>query len=155
MSQPARRPSPPRTRENESSRRQMPSGAACKHQPTGTHPLSSLCGESCIPRGLRHRVHVQPLADLRRKADIVFRDARVAVFVDGCFWHGCPAHGRTPNVNQWYWSPKLKRNIERDRDTDRRLTEAGWAVFRVWEHEEMAHAADLIESAVRNRTRHK
>lgn len=85
----------------------------------------------------------------------MFRDARVAVFVDGCFWHGCPAHGRTPNVNQWYWSPKLKRNIERDRDTDRRLTEAGWAVFRVWEHEEMARAADLIESAVRSRTRHK
>lgn len=103
-------------------------------------------------RGLRYQVHI---GSLPGRPDVVFPRAQIAVFVDGCFWHGCPAHGRTPNVNQWYWSPKLKRNIERDRDTDRRLTEAGWAVFRVWEHEEMARAADLIESAVRSRTRHK
>lgn len=86
--------------------------------------------------GLRYRVHRAPLPGLRRKADIVFGPAQVAVFVDGCFWHGCPEHGRRRHdVNNWYWPDKIDRNRRRDVDTDRALTSAGWLVVRVWEHE--------------------
>jgi DNA mismatch endonuclease (patch repair protein) len=100
--------------------------------------------------GLRYRVHVQPLPGLRRKADIVFTRARVAVFVDGCFWHGCPDHGRRRHeVNSWYWPDKIARNKERDNDTDARLRAAGWTVVRVWEHDPTAAAADRIADAVR------
>lgn len=100
--------------------------------------------------GLRYRVHVQPLPGLRRKADIVFTRARVAVFVDGCFWHGCPDHGRRRHeVNSWYWPDKIARNKERDNDTVARLRAAGWTVVRVWEHDPTAAAADRIADAVR------
>jgi DNA mismatch endonuclease (patch repair protein) len=86
--------------------------------------------------GLRYRVHTAPVPGLRRKADLVFRSARVAVFVDGCFWHGCPEHGRRQHlVNSWYWPGKIARNRQRDEDTDRALGAAGWLVVRVWEHE--------------------
>ncbi len=86
--------------------------------------------------GLRYRVNRAPLPSLRRKADIVFGPARVAVFVDGCFWHGCPEHGqRRHEVNGWYWPDKIARNRRRDQDTDRALAAAGWQALRVWEHE--------------------
>jgi DNA mismatch endonuclease, patch repair protein len=86
--------------------------------------------------GLRYRIHRAPLPGLRRKADIVFGPARVAVFVDGCFWHGCPEHGRRRHeVNNWYWPDKIDRNRRRDVGTDQALTSAGWLVVRVWEHE--------------------
>ncbi len=86
--------------------------------------------------GLRYRLHKAPLPGLRRKADIVFGPARVAVFVDGCFWHGCPDHGRRRHdVNGWYWPDKIARNRRRDQDTDLALASAGWAVVRVWEHD--------------------
>ena len=86
--------------------------------------------------GLRYRLHRAPVIGLRRKADIVFGPARVAVFVDGCFWHGCPEHGRRRHdVNGWYWPGKIARNQRRDEDTDQALSSAGWAVVRVWEHE--------------------
>ena len=99
--------------------------------------------------GLRYRVDVQPLPGLRRKADIVFRGARVAVFVDGCFWHGCPEHGRREHrVNDWYWPEKIERNRRRDADTDARLQAAGWTVVRVWEHEAAAAAAERVARAV-------
>jgi DNA mismatch endonuclease (patch repair protein) len=76
------------------------------------------------------------LPSLRRKADIIFGPSRVAVFVDGCFWHGCPEHGqRHHDVNGWYWPDKIARNRCRDEDTDRALESAGWQVLRVWEHE--------------------
>src|SRR5438309_7395046 len=84
-------------------------------------------------RGLRYRVDCAPLPGLRRRADVVFRSARVAVYVDGCFWHACDAHGTLPRSNAFYWEAKLARNVERDRETDSRLTEAGWVVIRVWE----------------------
>lgn len=101
-------------------------------------------------RGLRYRVDVPPLPDLRRRrADLVFRRVRVAVFIDGCFWHGCPVHGTIPTANAEYWVPKLRANRERDADTDRRLREAGWTVVRIWEHEDPESAADVIEAAVR------
>ncbi|MGQ0617216.1 MAG: very short patch repair endonuclease [Acidimicrobiia bacterium] len=102
--------------------------------------------------GLRYRVHRQPVPGLRRTADIVFGPARVAVFVDGCFWHGCPDHGRRHHeVNGWYWPDKIARNQARDADTDRRLAEDGWTVLRVWEHEAPADAAARIAGAVRSR----
>jgi DNA mismatch endonuclease (patch repair protein) len=86
--------------------------------------------------GLRFAVDARlPIAGVRRKADAVFPGQRVAVFMDGCFWHGCPIHSRQVKVNASYWNPKIKRNAERDADTDRRLREAGWLPIRVWEHE--------------------
>jgi DNA mismatch endonuclease, patch repair protein len=100
--------------------------------------------------GLRYRLHQAPLPGLRRKADIVFGPARVAVFVDGCFWHGCPEHGRRRHeVNNWYWPAKIDRNRRRDVDTDRALTGAGWVVVRVWEHEVTGTGAPLAAERIR------
>lgn len=101
--------------------------------------------------GLRYRVGVKPLPSLRRTADIVFTRARVAVFVDGCFWHQCPNHSRAAKSNANWWSAKLARNVARDRETDRVLEEAGWSVIRVWEHEAPATAASLIADLVQAR----
>lgn len=100
--------------------------------------------------GLRYLVHRRPLAGLRREADIVFPRAKVAVLVDGCFWHGCPDHGRRQHhVNGWYWPEKIAGNRARDADTDSRLATAGWQVVRVWEHETTATAAKRVEAVVR------
>lgn len=99
--------------------------------------------------GLRYRVDRAPLPGLRRRADMVFGPARLAVFIDGCFWHGCPEHGNRPRTNQQWWAAKLDRNRQRDRDTDERLQAAGWQVLRVWEHEDPRRAAALIHDAVR------
>ncbi len=88
--------------------------------------------------------------------DIAFGPTRVAVFVDGCFWHGCPEHGaHKPSVNQWYWPGKIAGNRARDLDSDRRLAEAGWEVVRVWEHEDPLRAADRIQKAVVSRRNHQ
>lgn len=100
-------------------------------------------------RGLRYRVDTRPLEELRRRADLVFRGARVAVFVDGCFWHGCPEHHQEPETNSDFWQDKIAKNRDRDRDTDRRLRDAGWSVVRIWEHEDPETAADRVERAVR------
>src|SRR6202011_2638685 len=86
-------------------------------------------------RGLRYRVDVRPVASICRRADIVFVRARVAVFVDGCFWHGCPVHSRQSKTNAAWWDQKIATNQRRDRDTDARLAQAGWLVVRVWEHD--------------------
>lgn len=99
-------------------------------------------------RGLRFFIHRRPLPDLRRTADIVFPRLRIAVFVDGCFWHGCPEHGNVPRVNTWYWPDKIQRNRDRDADTDRRLHEAGWLSVRIWEHEAPVTAAAHLERLV-------
>lgn len=99
-------------------------------------------------RGLRYRVDVSPVAGLRRRADIVFSRARVAVFVDGCFWHSCPDHGSVPRANRGWWIAKLEANVRRDRDTDALLQSSGWTVIRVWEHEEQMHAADHVEAVL-------
>jgi DNA mismatch endonuclease (patch repair protein) len=72
-------------------------------------------------------------AKLMGKPDFVFRRERVAVFVDGCFWHGCPRHGTMPRNNREFWKAKLARNAARDREVTRALREAGWRVLRVWE----------------------
>lgn len=101
--------------------------------------------------GLRYRVHVRPVAKLRRTADIVFAGTKVAVFVDGCFWHSCPEHGTAPSSNSVWWAEKLAKNVERDADTDSRLAAAGWLVVRVWEHEDPAEASSRVADAVRGR----
>lgn len=94
-------------------------------------------------RGYRYRID-HKLPGLRRRGDIVFPRDRLAVFVDGCFWHACPEHATWPKTNAEWWQEKILRNVARDRDTDRRLAEAGWAVVRVWEHEAPSEAADRI-----------
>ncbi|MEU8414887.1 very short patch repair endonuclease [Amycolatopsis japonica] len=101
--------------------------------------------------GLRYRVSVRPLPEFRRTADLVFRSARVAVFVDGCFWHGCPVHHTVAATNAGYWADKVVRNRERDGETDRVLAEAGWTAVRVWEHEDPVEAATRIADVVRSR----
>ena len=98
--------------------------------------------------GLRFFVHRRPLRELRRTADIVFPRAKVAVFVDGCFWHGCEEHGNVPTVNGWYWRDKIVRNRERDADTDQVLGQRGWRAVRVWEHEDVDTAAARVRDAV-------
>jgi DNA mismatch endonuclease (patch repair protein) len=99
-------------------------------------------------RGLRFYVDRAPIAGRRRRADVVFPRARVAVYVDGCFWHSCPEHGTSPRANATWWRAKLERNRQRDRDTDRSLREAGWIVVRVWEHEDVDDAAERVAAAV-------
>jgi DNA mismatch endonuclease (patch repair protein) len=100
-------------------------------------------------RGLRFRVDYRLQPPLRTRADIVFTRARVAVFIDGCFWHGCPLHATTPKTNTDYWTPKLERNRARDRETTAALRSHGWTVLRFWEHEESAIVADRVARAVR------
>jgi len=104
--------------------------------------------------GLRYRVDRQLIKGLRRRADLVFAGPRVAVFVDGCFWHLCPEHGNLPKSNHDWWRDKLEANVARDRDTDHRLAEADWIVLRVWEHElrqEPDAAAARVAEVVRAR----
>lgn len=99
--------------------------------------------------GYRYRVDAQPLPGLRRRADLVFRPAKVAVFVDGCYWHGCPVHGqRQHRANADFWREKIDRNQARDRDTDQALADAGWIVIRVWEHEMAHEVAALVAATV-------
>jgi DNA mismatch endonuclease (patch repair protein) len=103
-------------------------------------------------RGARYRVQAAPLEDLRRRrADIVFRRERVAVFVDGCFWHSCPEHGTLPKANREWWYAKLAANRCRDADTDERLRAAGWEPVRVWEHDDPDEAACRILACLRVR----
>ncbi len=94
--------------------------------------------------GLRFRKHRHPLLDLRCEADVVFPRERLAVFVDGCFWHGCPDHATRPATNRDWWAHKLDRNMERDAGNDARLRSAGWAVLRIWEHEDVDAAVERV-----------
>ena len=103
--------------------------------------------------GLRYRVSVRPLRELRRTADLVFTKARVAVFLDGCFWHGCPDHHTVAATNASFWAEKVESTRSRDRDTDRRLAAAGWTSIRVWEHEDPVEAAQRVQAFVRVRGR--
>jgi DNA mismatch endonuclease (patch repair protein) len=94
--------------------------------------------------GYRYRVDARPLPEFRRRADLVFRREKLAVFVDGCFWHGCHRHVSWPKKNSRWWAEKIQRNRERDRDTSTILRRAGWTVLRVWEHEKATRAAERI-----------
>jgi len=102
-------------------------------------------------RGFRFRIDRAPVPGVRSRADLVMGPAKVAVYVDGCFWHRCPEHGTMPKSNADFWDRKLKRNQERDLEVDRLLDARGWKVVRVWEHEDAAAAADRVEEVVRSR----
>lgn len=108
---------------------------------------------ACHALGLRYRVSVRPLGELRRTADLVFPKARVAVFLDGCFWHGCPEHHTIAATNAKFWADKVQGNVARDRDTDLRLQEAGWVTLRIWEHEDPLTAAARVRDVVQRRRR--
>jgi len=104
---------------------------------------------ACHALGLRYRVD-HPLPGMpRRRGDLVFTRARVAVFLDGCFWHRCPEHYRPPGTNPGFWDGKTARTAARDQDTDARLAGAGWTVVRVWAHEPVDRCAALVHRAVR------
>ena len=99
--------------------------------------------------GLRFRKGLAIRAgDVRVRPDIVFTRARVAIFIDGCFWHACPQHGTQPRRNSGYWSAKLQRNLDRDRRVDAALAANGWQVLRFWEHEGPSETANAISRAV-------
>lgn len=97
-------------------------------------------------RGRRFRVIMKVPGNNRRTIDIAFPRQKLAVFVDGCFWHGCSQHGTQPSANAEWWAAKLAANVARDRDTDRLLLNAGWIAMRVWEHEHPSDAASRVES---------
>ena len=102
-------------------------------------------------RGLRFRIDTVVLAgDLRVRPDIVLTRARIAVFVDGCYWHGCPTHFQMPKANSEYWQDKIARNSERDQRVDAALVAAAWRVFRFWEHEDPGIAAATVADAWRS-----
>lgn len=99
--------------------------------------------------GLRYRVGIRPLPGIRRTADVVFTRAKIAVFLDGCFWHGCPDHFRAARANSEFWLAKINGTRARDADTNERLRAAGWTVIRVWEHEDPVEAAERVASIIR------
>ena len=101
-------------------------------------------------RGYRYRKDYRlDLSGGRRvRPDIAFTARRVAVFVDGCFWHACPEHGSKPKNNEWYWSPKLQRNVDRDRANDEALADDGWRVVRLWEHVPLDEAVAAVVAAI-------
>jgi DNA mismatch endonuclease (patch repair protein) len=99
-----------------------------------------------------HRYRVDLLLRMgseRVRPDIVFTKRRIAVFIDGCFWHVCLEHGRQPQVNDWYWAPKLAKNQDRDLRVTSALQQAGWLVLRFWEHESADHIAQVVAASVR------
>ena len=101
--------------------------------------------------GYRYRKDLRlDLPRRRVRPDIAFTSRKVAVFIDGCFWHACPDHGSKPKNNEWYWSPKLANNVERDRAADAALADAGWTVVRLWEHVPVADAVAAVIAVVGN-----
>ncbi|MBU9269267.1 very short patch repair endonuclease [Burkholderia gladioli] len=99
-------------------------------------------------RGLRYRVDFEVLKKPRRVADIAFPGLMIAIFVDGCFWHGCPEHATWPKQNSDFWRQKIETNRARDTDTNERLRNVGWTVLRFWEHEPPSEAADIVVQTV-------
>lgn len=99
-------------------------------------------------RGLRYFVNRRPVKTIRRTADIVFPRARLAVFVDGCFWHGCPQHHTVAKSNAEFWATKVADNRRRDAETVQLLEEQGWRTVRIWEHVPAADAADIVEAVL-------
>jgi len=95
--------------------------------------------------GLRYRVDLPVvIGGVRVRPDIAFTRAKLAVFIDGCFWHSCPEHGTRPATNTGFWSPKLDANVRRDTQHTRLLRQAGWQVLRFWEHEAPTDVAEAI-----------
>lgn len=102
--------------------------------------------------GMRFRVQVPVPGNRRRRMDVAFTKAKIAVFVDGCFWHGCPDHGPRPRRNAEWWEWKISTNQARDADTDLLLSKQGWHVVRVWEHEAAGDVVRIIDSVWRSRS---
>ncbi len=101
--------------------------------------------------GLRYRVHVPVPRRPRRTIDIAITRSKVAVFIDGCFWHGCPVHGTQSKTNSEWWRQKIDSNRGRDADTNASLLESGWLVLRIWEYESARDATEAVVSALRSR----
>lgn len=135
----------------------VPSGSLAS-SPASRAVMSANKGRDTVPekllrsalhrRGLRYRVGVRPVPGLRRTADVVFTKVRVAVFVDGCYWHGCPEHYRPAKKGASFWHEKIAQNQARDAETNEALRDAGWCVIRVWEHEDPERAAHEVIRAV-------
>jgi DNA mismatch endonuclease (patch repair protein) len=100
--------------------------------------------------GFRYRVDRSPLHEVKRRADLVFPTERVAVFVDGCFWHVCPIHATWPKANAEWWREKLEANRAPDGSTDAQLRARGWVVVRIWGHESLDETVDRVATAVRH-----
>jgi DNA mismatch endonuclease (patch repair protein) len=131
-----------------------PAASAVMRANTGRDSSPEAAVRSALHRrGLRFRKCLRIKLTGRRwtQPDAVFTRARVAVFVDGCFWHRCPEHGTSPRANSSYWGPKLERNVARDRDTDEQLAALGWTVIRAWEHESPELIADRVRQIVDER----
>lgn len=130
----------------------VPSSAAVSRQMRRQRerdvPRELVIRRALFREGYRYRVHAKVVPGTRREADLAFPGARVAVFLDGCFWHGCPEHGSVPKANNAWWATKLEDNRRRDRDSERRLADAGWTTVRVWEHEPVEAALARIASAL-------
>jgi DNA mismatch endonuclease (patch repair protein) len=146
-----------RSRENthQKNRNPRPSSEAALRRmkaskPRDTAPEKAL-RFALFKKGLRYRVDAKPIKTLNRRSDIVFRSAKVAIFVDGCFWHGCPIHGTQAKANAEFWMNKIKQNQIRDEDTNKRLKKAGWRVIRVWEHENSEKASQKIFGIIMKR----
>lgn len=101
--------------------------------------------------GIRYRVDAKPEPDLRTRGDIVWRGLRVVVFIDGCYWHGCPRHATRPKANAQWWAHKLDGNVATDRRNDAALTARGWLVLRYWEHETAGDVAATIITQLKRR----
>jgi DNA mismatch endonuclease (patch repair protein) len=117
------------------------------------HPRRDTAPELALRRqlhriGLRYRVDQRPVPELRRTADVVFTRLRIAVFVDGCFWHACPEHCSYPRVNAAWWREKLAGNRKRDHETTASLEQLGWEVLRFWSHEAPGDCAARVEELV-------
>ncbi len=113
--------------------------------PSNTQPEVLLC-RALHRAGLRFRKNIRPEVELKCKADIVFRKAKVCIFVDGCYWHGCPTHFEPPKVNSDWWDEKISDNRKRDRKKRSMLRRHGWRVINIWEHDVIPRKlAGLVE----------
>lgn len=133
-----------------------PSSAAVSAR-MSRHPRRDTLPEMRLRRGLhanglRYRVQYRVPGLARRTIDIAFPRRKIAVFLDGCFWHGCAEHGGIPASNRLWWEAKIGRNRARDVETTEWLTASGWLVVRIWEHEPTRDAVTLVSQAVASRT---
>ena len=137
------------------SRRATPSTPEASHRMQRVRQPNTSAEAALRPelyaRGLRYRVQVPVFTTPRRVADVAFSGLRVAVFIDGCFWHGCPQHATWPKANAGFWCSKILANKARDLDTDRRLRENSGAVVRAWTHEAPSAVATRVVNMVRSR----
>lgn len=124
-----------------------------KNRGRDTHPERKIRSE-LHRRGLRYRVNQKVPGMPRRTMDVSWPALRIAVFVDGCFWHGCPSHGTAPKAHADFWAKKIQGNRLRDSETTAHLANLGWLVLRFWEHDDPVHVADVIASSVADRRNH-